>query len=151
MTIQCEHCGELLPDESRKVRRRYCSDRCRYTAKNMRRVRAAPRTCPTCGATFQPTGTDKFCSVPCRNVARNERRRKPVNVRPVPTSGIPRRAGEPAVIMPTDYVPPRAAKMTDDEMELHLAKIRRELTEAGLPLIDHTWRTKNVRGMGVQG
>ena len=99
----CAHCGVLFNDTTGQPRRRFCSLRCRWRAKNRRREGAiaaharaaarqatrasrllgaasplAQRTCDVCGAAFlaRSSSSAKRCSPACRREwARHEQHR----------------------------------------------------------------------------
>lgn len=148
---------------------RYCSKRCQRRAANRRaaereRTAATPRTCATCGTTFQPIGNQRYCSQACRPQSqtigqpktrqcaqcgqefvpvRTDRGRgfycgaecrNDANRYTVAPGKAEKRNRETAAIVPSETKPARTKPMTDAEFERELALIRRQLTERGIPL-----------------
>lgn len=71
---ECPECGKAFtPSRGHIGRQKFCSGRCqkRYG----RRKARTDLECPHCGKAFTPYGRQKYCSRPCRDLAKYARRR----------------------------------------------------------------------------
>lgn len=98
-------------------------------------------SCKHCGTEFKPYRPQNiYCSDPCRYACktRNDRQRN-------------HRRERAPVVTPSEQKPVRRPKMTNTEFERLYAQIQRDIIERGGLLFDPSWRSKNIRGMGVEG
>lgn len=105
-------------------------------------VTQSQRICLHCHGLFVPINASRsYCCAGCALEHEAAREGRDARKRDRLTYPLP---------IPSERGGHRKHKMADDEFRAYLEGERQRLLANGLPLVDPTWRTRNVRGMGVE-